>query len=111
MPDGRPQPRVGRWCEVAESSRDPTVEGIVEPLDPHDLHRRPTARVEREQRDPVAELVQRHGQRARGGALVVVHRPAGDAGLTGRARHVEQDEHGEVSPASKALHVEVVVVR
>ena len=90
--------------------RDAPVEGIVEALDPHDLHRRPTARVEREQRDPVAELVQRHGERARGGALVVVHGPAGDAGLTGRTRDVEQDEHGEVAPAPEALHVDVVVV-
>jgi hypothetical protein len=68
-------------------------------------------RAERIQRDTVAEVVQRGGQRDRRGSLVLVDRRAGRARLSGRARYVEQEEHGEVATAALAVDVRRLVGR
>ena len=76
-----------------------------------DLDRLPTLGPERVQRDAVAEVVQRRGERRRRRPLVLVHGAARRCRLAGRARDVEQDQHRQVAPAPQALDVDAVVGR
>ena len=58
MADGRTQTRVRRRLEAGESPGHLDIEVVVEVLHPEDLHSLTATRVERVERDTIAEIVE-----------------------------------------------------
>src|SRR5262249_9146788 len=100
---------IGAGNETAEAPHHVRVDVVAKPFYRHDVDGGPPLGAERVQRDAIAEVVERHGQRSRRGSLMLVYRGAGRARSPGRTRDVEQDEHGEVAPVALAFDVHRVV--
>ena len=84
---------------------------FVEALHRHQLNGGPSLRVVGVERHAIAEIVQSNGERRGRRPLLLVHRLARRTRLGRGARDVEEEEHGEIPPAAKALDVDRLVRR
>ena len=105
--DAGAEARIARWLELVEAGPPDGAETLSEGFDRRQMDSVSAVRPKRIDRDTVAKLFERGGQRGRRPSLVVVYGEAIRIGIGGRSGGIEQNEHPEIAGKFAAFQINV----